>query len=102
MFNKYQRGQDDAVLLRGDFFIKNNELKPAIRLLGTLRDSARVRFAITLANFYLARQNRTKADTDSSLAFLHDADKNARPLSEIESVYDQTIPDGKRLVIVMK
>ncbi|MCF2518783.1 histidine kinase dimerization/phosphoacceptor domain -containing protein [Dyadobacter sp. CY351] len=78
---KYQRGQDDAILLKGDLFIKNNELKSAISLLSTLRDSTRIRFAITLANYYLAKQNKTKADTDSSLAFLQDADKNAKTLS---------------------
>jgi two-component system, sensor histidine kinase PdtaS len=74
---KYEKGKNEAILLKGDAFIRKKEIGPAINLLGTLHDSTRFRLLIMLGKHYLFRTTRSRNDLDSSLLFLKMANKIA-------------------------
>jgi len=73
---KYENGKNDALLLKGDAFIRKNEIGNALNLLGTLQDSTRFRLLIILGRHYLFHKGRDR-DLDSSLFFLDQANKIA-------------------------
>lgn len=70
---KYDNGKSDALLLKGDVYIRKNEIGNAIGLLRSLHDSIRFRLLIILGRHYLFHTDRTKKDLDSSLYFLGQA-----------------------------
>src|SRR5687768_14572863 len=74
---KYENGKNEAILLKGDAFIRKKEIGPAINLLGALHDSTRFRLLIMLGKHYLFRTTRSRKDLDSSLLFLEMANKIA-------------------------
>jgi two-component sensor histidine kinase/Tfp pilus assembly protein PilF len=74
---QYENGKNEAILLKGDAFIRKNEIGSALNLLGTLHDSTRFRLLIILGRHYLFHTARTKKDLDSSLLFLEQANKIA-------------------------
>jgi two-component system, sensor histidine kinase PdtaS len=73
----YENGKNEAILLKGDAFVRKNEIRSAYNLLGALHDSTRFRLLIILGRHYLFHTDRTKKDLDSSLLFLEQADKIA-------------------------
>lgn len=74
----YENGKNEALLLKGDAFIRKNEIKPALNLLGTLHDSTRFRLLIILGRHYLFHKSGyTKQNLDSSMIFLEQAGKVA-------------------------
>lgn len=74
---KYENGKNEAILLKGDAFIRKNEIRAALNLLGTLPDSTRFRLLILLGQYYLIRTYRTQQELDSSLFFLEQANNIA-------------------------
>lgn len=75
---KYENGENEAILLKGDAFIRKNEIKPALNLLGTLQDSTRFRLLIILGRHYLFHKSGfSKQNLDSSIIFLEQASKIA-------------------------
>ncbi|MCS3798568.1 histidine kinase dimerization/phosphoacceptor domain -containing protein [Niastella sp. OAS944] len=74
---KYENGKNEAILLKGDAFLRKKEIGPAINLMGTLHDSTRFRLLIMLGKHYLFRTARSKKDLDSSLLFFEMANKIA-------------------------
>ena len=74
---KYENGKTEAILLKGDAFIRKKEISSAVNLLGTLHDSTRFRLLIILGRHYLFHTDRSKKDLDSSLLFLEQANKIA-------------------------
>lgn len=80
---KYEKGKNEAILLKGDAFIRKKEKGSAINLLSTLADSTRFRLLILLGWNYLFHTSRSQKDLDSSLLFLEQANKIApQQLSE--------------------
>lgn len=73
---KYETGQNEAILLKGDASIRKNEIGYAVNLLGTLHDSTRFRLLIILGRHYLFHKGSQRA-LDSSLFFLEQANKIA-------------------------
>lgn len=74
---KYENGKNEAILLKGDAFIRKNEIGSTLNLLSTLHDSTRFRLLIILGQYYLIRTARSKNDLDSALLFLELANKIA-------------------------
>jgi two-component sensor histidine kinase len=74
---KYENGKNEAVLLKGDAFIRKHEAGSALNLLGTVHDSTRFRLLIILGRHYLFHKSRSQKDLDSSLLFLDQANKIA-------------------------
>lgn len=74
---KYEYGKNEAILLKGDAFIRKNEIGSALNLLSKLQDSTRFRLLIILSRHYLFHTERSKKDMDSSQFFLEQADKIA-------------------------
>ncbi|BAV05340.1 histidine kinase dimerization/phosphoacceptor domain -containing protein [Filimonas lacunae] len=74
---QYENGVNEALLLKGDAFIRKSEMKNALNLLEALHDSTRFRLLIILARHYLFHTDRTKKDLDSSVLFLEQANKIA-------------------------
>jgi len=74
---KYNNGKNEALLLKGDAFIRKNEIGSALNMLGTLQDSTRFRLLIVLARHYLFHSPWIKKNFDSSLYFLSQANKIA-------------------------
>lgn len=70
---KYENGKNEANLLKGDAFIRKYDIGSALKLLGTLHDSARFRLLVILGRHYLFHTARSKKDLDSSLLFLEQA-----------------------------
>lgn len=73
---KYENGENEAILLKGDAFIRKNEIGSALSLLGPLHDSTRFRLLIILGRHYLFHKGRER-DLDSALFFLEQANKIA-------------------------
>lgn len=71
----YDNGNNEALLLKGDVLIRENEIEPAFNLLNTLHDSTRFRLLIILSRHYLFHTERAKKDLDSALLFLEQANK---------------------------
>ncbi|MBO9204322.1 MULTISPECIES: tetratricopeptide repeat-containing sensor histidine kinase [Niastella] len=74
---KYENGKNEASLIKGDAFIRKNDVGSALNVLGSLRDSTRFRFLIILGRHYLFHKERTQHDFDSSILFLEQASKIA-------------------------
>jgi len=74
---KYENGRNEAILLKGDAFIRKHEIGSALNLLGIIPDSTRFRLLIILGRHYLFHSERSKKDLDSSLFFLEQANKIA-------------------------
>ena len=70
---KYEPGKNEAILLKGDAFIRKHEIRSALDLLGTLHDSTRFRLLITLGRHYLFHTGRSTQDLDSAQLFLEEA-----------------------------
>ncbi|MFT3682246.1 MAG: sensor histidine kinase [Ferruginibacter sp.] len=71
---KYSYGESEAILLQGDAYIRKNEIKQALNLMGTLQDSTRFGLLTILGRHYLFHKGRER-DMDSSLFFLDQAYK---------------------------
>ncbi|MCF6406381.1 hypothetical protein L3C95_26025 [Chitinophaga filiformis] len=74
---KYENGRNESMLIKGDAFIRKNEIRSAINLLGSVNEPTRFRLLIILARHYLFHTDRTQRDLDSSLLFLEQANKIA-------------------------
>ncbi|MFT3823659.1 MAG: histidine kinase dimerization/phosphoacceptor domain -containing protein [Chitinophagaceae bacterium] len=74
---KYENGKNEATLLKGDVFIRKNEISAALTLLSTLQDSTRFRLLIILGRHYLFHKSRSQNNLDSSMLFLEQAGKLA-------------------------
>ncbi|MEI9810254.1 MAG: hypothetical protein WDO16_21610 [Bacteroidota bacterium] len=72
---KYENGKHEALLLKGDAFIRKSEIRSALSLLETLTDSTRFRLLIILGRHYLFHSDRTQAELDSAQFFLEQANK---------------------------
>ena len=72
----YVNGEQEAILLKGDSFIRKNEIASATNLLSTLPDSTRFRLLIILGRHYLFHKGRER-NVDSTLFFLDQAYKIA-------------------------
>ena len=74
---KYENGKNEAILLKGDAFIRKNEIRSALELLGPLHDSTRFRLLIILGRHYLFHKSGFKQNLDSAMIFLEQASKIA-------------------------
>ena len=72
----YENGINEAIVLKGDAFVRKNEIESAVNLLGTLHDSTRFRLLIILGRHYLFHKGQLR-DVDSSMFFLEQAKKIA-------------------------
>jgi two-component sensor histidine kinase len=72
---KYEKGRNEAFLIKSDALIRKNEIGSALAMLGGLKDGPRFRLLIILGRHYLFHSERTKVNLDSSLLFLEQANK---------------------------
>lgn len=74
---KYENGKNEAILIKGDAFIRKNDIVSALNLLRSLHDSTRFRLLIILGRHYLFHKSRSQNNLDSSILFLEQAGKIA-------------------------
>jgi two-component system, sensor histidine kinase PdtaS len=74
---KPETGENVPGALTENFTSRNIEIKPALNLLKSQRDSTLFRLLIVVSKYYLFKKNRSKSDIDSSYLLLDQANKIA-------------------------
>lgn len=74
---KPETGENVLGALAENFVSRNIDVKPALNLLKTQRDSTLFRLSLIISKYYLFKKNRSKSDIDSSFLLLEQANKIA-------------------------
>ncbi|HEX2682567.1 MAG TPA: hypothetical protein VHL77_01465, partial [Ferruginibacter sp.] len=70
---RYERGKNEALLIKGDALIRTNQIGDVLAILKSLHDSTRFRLLVTLGQHYLFHTPRSDKNMDSALLFLQQA-----------------------------